>query len=210
MADWKIRRRHGECSRCETSFEDGQRLASLLRIDEEQQLLREDVCDPCWKAGDPSGYLFWWFTHHHASRARTVQLDLPSIERLFLELEGREEVALRELRYLLCLLLMRKKRVKLVRVLRGKDGERLVLRRPRRQEELVVHVFEFSPEKLDELRGRLQQVLEGAAPAEPEASSGSEVEEGDASHEPSEPSDEPEASAGEGSEVLAEVEAPPC
>ena len=210
MADWKIRRRHGECSRCEASFEDGQRLASLLRIDEEQQLLREDVCDPCWKAGDPSGYLFWWFTHHHASRARTVQLDLPSIERLFLELEGREEVALRELRYLLCLLLMRKKRVKLVRVLRGKDGERLVLRRPRRQEELVVHVFEFSPEKLDELRGRLQQVLEGAAPAEPEASSSSEVEEGDASHEPSEPSDEPEASAGEGGEVLAEVEAPPC
>jgi hypothetical protein len=172
MADWKIRRRHGECSRCLAAFEDGQRLASLLRVDEEELLVREDLCEACWKEGDSSGYLFWWFTHHHAARARTVQLDLPSIERLFLELEGREEHSLRELRYLLCLLLMRKKRVKLVRVLRGKEGERLVLRRPRRQEELVVHVFEFSPEKLDELRARLQEVLDGAGPLEEEDGSG--------------------------------------
>lgn len=174
MADWKIRRRHGECSRCLAAFEDGQRLASLLRVDEEELLVREDLCEVCWKEGDSSGYLFWWFTHHHAARARTVQLDLPSIERLFLELEGREERSLRELRYLLCLLLMRKKRVKLVRVLRGKEGERLVLRRPRRQEELVVHVFEFSPEKLDELRARLQEVLDGAGPLEEEDGSGPE------------------------------------
>ncbi len=164
MADWKIRRRHGECSRCEAAFEDGQRLASLLRIDEEDDLLREDLCEACWKAGDPESYLFWWFTRHHPTRSKTVQLDLGSLERLFMELGSREEGSLRELRYLLCLLLMRKRKLKLIRVLRGKEGERLILRRPRRQEELAVHVFDFTTERLEELRSRLQEVLDGAGP----------------------------------------------
>ena len=191
MADWKIHRRHGECSRCEAAFEDGQRLASLLRIDGEQSLLREDLCQACWDAGDPESYLFWWFTRHHPTRSKTVQLDLGSLERLFMELANREEGSLRELRYLLCLLLMRKRKLKLVKVQRGKDGERLLLRRPRRQEEIPVDVFDFTSEKLEELRTRLQEVLDGAGPlaeeelgadeasaADPEGPEGSEGSEG--------------------------------
>jgi len=184
MADWKIRRRHGECSRCEAAFEDGQRLASLLRIDEEDDVLREDVCEACWKAGDPDSYLFWWFTRHHPTRSKTVQLDLGSLERLFMELGSREEGSLRELRYLLCLLLMRKRKLKLIRVLRGKDGERLILRRPRRQEEIEVHVFDFTTERLEELRSRLQEVLDGAGPL-----AGDELPGGESDEEGAEPSE---------------------
>ncbi|MCB9914254.1 MAG: hypothetical protein H6828_03770 [Planctomycetes bacterium] len=161
MAEWKIRRRHGECSTCQRAFEDGERHASSLRFDEEQALVREDLCRACWRAGDEANYVFWWFTHHTANRRTTVQLDLGSLERLFLELAGREEETLRELRYLLCLLLMRKRRLKLVRVQRGSKGERLVVRRPRRQEDLEVWVFDFTPERMEELRTRLQEVLDG-------------------------------------------------
>jgi len=169
MADWKIRRRHGECSRCEAPFDDGARHASLLRVDEEQDLLREDLCPTCFEAGDPAGYLFWWFTRFRESRTRSLQLDLASLERLFMELDGREETKLRELRYLLCLLLMRKRKLKLQKVERRPEGEVLVLRRPRREEELRVWVFDFTPERIEEMRGRLQEVLEGAGPApEPE------------------------------------------
>jgi len=213
MADWKIRRRHGECTRCEAAFEEGDRHASVLRIDAED-LVREDLCDDCWAGvstsdGEPGDLLFWWLTRYHASRKKTLQLDLASLERLFMELDGREEENLRELRYLLCLLLMRKRKLKLQKVKRGKHGEELVLRRPRRQEELSVWVYDFTPDRMEELRSRLQEVLDGAGPAEGEASEAEQVEETEAGAETeagfpgdAEEGGEPlEASAGEVSEV---------
>jgi hypothetical protein len=166
MVEWKIRRRHRQCSACESAFDDGARHVSLLGIDDEEALVREDLCLPCWKGRDPADLLLWWSTHYREGRKKSLQLDLGSLERLFMELGGREEEKLRELRYLLCLLLMRKRKLKLLTVKRGKQGERLILRRPRRTEEIEVWVFDFTPEKIEELRIRLQEVLEGVGPEE--------------------------------------------
>jgi hypothetical protein len=69
------------------------------------------------------------------------------------------------MRYVLCLILMRKRRLKLARVERGAEGEAMLVRRPRREESLRVFVFDFSPERLEELRHELLQVFEGADPA---------------------------------------------
>ena len=162
MAEWKIRRRHGECSRCQSTFEDGHRHASILRIDDEETLVREDLCSECWEGGDASELLFWWFTRYQENKTKTLRLDLESLERLFLQLEGRKQEKVQELRYLVCLLLMRKRRLKLIRVERKKQGERLILRRPRRTEELAVWVVDFTPERMEEMRASLQQALEGA------------------------------------------------
>ncbi len=162
MAQWKIRRRQGECSACDHVFADGERHASVLRVDGEE-LQRGDLCDTCWKAHDGEEDLIWWFTRHEVDKKRTVALDLATMERLFLELEGKGGPALQEVRYLLCLLLMRKRRLKLERVKRAKDGELLIMRRPRRKELHEVQVFDFDAERMDELRGRLQEVLEGAS-----------------------------------------------
>lgn len=172
MAEWRIRRRHGACGACEREFEDGERHASLLFVAGED-LAREDLCRACWTARAPDGDdLLWWFTRYHRDRRRTLQLDLASLERLFVELEGRGEEKLRELRYLLCLLLMRKRKLKLARVRRGREGEFLVVRRPRREEELSVLVFDFSPERMDELRTHLHEMLEGAGPKDAPAEGG--------------------------------------
>ncbi len=59
---------------------------------------------------------------------------------------------------------MRKRRLKLQRVERGPEGEALVVRRPRREEGWRVYVFDFGPERLEELRGELLRVFEGADP----------------------------------------------
>lgn len=67
---------------------------------------------------------------------------------------------------MLCLVLMRKRRLKIERVERDADGEALIVSRPRRSELYRVAVFDFSPEKIDELRSRLQEVFEGAEAAE--------------------------------------------
>src|SRR6185369_16451260 len=109
--------------------------------------------------------LFYWFTRHNVDRRR-LHLDLATLEQLFLRLEGRAEQKVRELRYVLCLLLMRKRRLKLVRIERGSNGESLLVKRPRRTETSEVFVFDFAPERVDELRRELVGIFEGSEPGQ--------------------------------------------
>ncbi len=182
MAQWKIERRQGACTACEREFADGERHASQLYTGEDGALARKDLCDTCWRkvqaaqaareaelaeAGpdsDDGPYegLFYWYTRHQVRQRQTVQLDLASLERLFVELEGREELKVRELRYVLCLLLMRKRRVKLERVIRDGENESFRVKRPRVEERYLVHVFDFDAERVAEIRAELQAIFDGA------------------------------------------------
>ena len=162
MAEWKIARRRDRCGGCESVLDEGERHASLLSLCGEE-LSREDLCLACFTSRGAGGEIFYWFTRRRSDR-RGLRLDLPTLEQLFLRLDGREGERLLELRYLLCLILMRKKRLKLVRVVRD-PRETLLVRRPRRDESLRVPVCEFSPERMEELRRELLDVFEGAESA---------------------------------------------
>lgn len=175
IAEWKFRRRDGGCSVCHAEFPEAARHASVLAVIGDE-VRREDLCPSCFDARATSGLapgteLFYWFTRRAAGK-RGLVLDLVMLEQLFLQLEGRVEVPVRELRYLVALLLMRKRRLKLVRLSRadgparengGGDGAAMIVRRPRRKEDLVVHVFDFGVERLNELRTTLVDLLGGAA-----------------------------------------------
>lgn len=164
MNDWRIHRREARCSRCERAFEEGESIFSLLFF-EADRLRREDQCPPCFEApgqgGLPTDALFWR-TRHLADRKARFAVDFEAIEELFLRLEGRCEGNLQELRYLLSLLLLRKKRLKLVGVRRSAGGETLCVRRPRRQEEFEVQVFELDSERALALKAELARVFEGS------------------------------------------------
>jgi hypothetical protein len=171
MSEWKFRRRQGVCCACETRFADGDRHVSSLVI-EGEELRREDHCPACFARRLHDGDLFFWHTRHRIGK-RALQLDLATLEQLFLQLEGRAEPRVRELRYVLCLLLMRKRRLKLDRVVRGtsgSEGEAMIVHRPRRNESLRVFVFEFQPDRLDALKSDLLGLLDGAQPGEPGSS----------------------------------------
>jgi len=170
MSEWKFGRRQGVCAACETRFADGVRHVSSLAIVGED-LRRADHCLACFARMGGADQLFWWHTRHHAGK-RGLQLDLGTLEQLFLQLEGRAEPRVRELRYVLCLLLMRKRRVKLDRVVRGGEGEAMLVHRPRRKESLRVFVFDFVPERLEALKSDLLRLLEGAEPPPPGAEEG--------------------------------------
>lgn len=148
--------------------------------------------------GSPEpGPVFWWYTRYQAeTKKKTLQLDLAALEQIFVSLEGREEIPVRELRYLLCLILMRKRRVKLQKLERSPEGESFLVKRPRREQLFRVFVFDFSPERIAELRTQLQALFDGAdleaglaAGSQEEAGEGDEgaeavPEEGAASPEP--------------------------
>jgi len=158
-SDWKIRQKEEGCAACKRPFEAGEEHFSILLVGPEA-LGREDRCVACFEAAEEAPGIFWRTRRRDAGRRLAV--DFESIERLFLALEGRSEERLAELRYLLALLLIRKKRLKLVRVLRREGAEFLVLRRPRRDEQLHARVFDLTPERARELRDDLERIVEGA------------------------------------------------
>lgn len=178
MALWKFTRRSPTCVACGHEFTDGEVHYSRLQVHPEE-LLREDICRSCWPAQQAQGgasdadvpegeaaagggdTLVWWRATRRIVETKRMQVDMEGLERVFLLLEGREEEHLEELRYLLCLLLVRKRRLMLGRALVQGDREYLVVRRPRRQEELKVRVFDFQPERMEELRGDLERLFEG-------------------------------------------------
>lgn len=165
---WSISRRTGACAASGRVFEDGERHVSLLRVTE-GVLERVDLSVEAWReeeeriaaeGGDEP--LLFWTTRHAVEARKTVQLDLDSLDRLFLQLEGRPEREVRELRYVLCLLLMRKRRVKVERVVRKDGEESFLVKRPRDDQRYTVYVYDFEPEQLDALRAQLQAVFDGA------------------------------------------------
>jgi hypothetical protein len=159
MADWKFSRRRERCGACDAAFEDGSRHVSTLSLRGEE-LSRADVCLACWERDVPDRAIFFWYTRQSRER-RGLHLDLSTLEQLFLRLEGRKEARMLEMRYVLALLLMRKKRLRLVRVVR-EPRETLVVRRPRREEALEVAVFDFRAERIEELRRELMEIFDGA------------------------------------------------
>jgi hypothetical protein len=131
-------------------------------------LVRRDLCSGCWQgdeAPEREADLFWWLTRHQERVSRSVSLDLDSLELLFLQLEGNGERPVRELRYVLCLLLMRKRRIKVERVLRDDEGESFLVKRPRRDERYKVYVYDFDAERMAEIRDELQAIFDGAEAA---------------------------------------------
>ena len=162
MPEWKFARRRDRCNACESVFEEGTRHVSALSFAGED-LARADLCLACWGARARPEEIFFWYTRMCADR-RGLRLDLPMLEQLFHRLEGRAEEPMVELRYVLCLLLMRKKRLKLVRITRD-PAETMVVRRPRREESLPVLVRDLSAERIEELRRELAEIFDGAESA---------------------------------------------
>lgn len=165
MSDWRIHRREARCTRCERAFQEGESFFSLLFFDADR-LRREDLCPPCFEAPRAEGPLppdaLFWRARHLTDKKARFAVDFEAIEELFLSLAGRPEGRLQELRYLLSLLLLRKKRLKLVGVRRSATGETLCVRRPRRQEEFEVQVFELDSARAVTLKAELARVFEGA------------------------------------------------
>lgn len=159
--DWRIGRQRGQCAACERAFEPGQGHYSSLSAGTDG-FARADHCTSCFEAGSGASAPVWWRTRHQ-EQARRLKLDLESLEALFFALEPRVEPEWVELRALLALLLLRKRRLKLERIARQGEQEWLVLRRPRRSEELLARVVDLTPERQQALAGQLARVFDGEA-----------------------------------------------
>jgi len=157
-AAWKIRRRQGACSACGRGFAEGEELFSLLRL-EEEELQRADLCGGCFDDRDPGQDLLYWRTRHQQRRG-ALKVDFEMLLAALEELQGDERDEIRDFCFLVALLLVRHRRLRLLQIRRRGAREMLLLRRPRSRREVEVEVRDLDEATRSRLAGILNQLLD--------------------------------------------------
>jgi hypothetical protein len=156
--EWKISRGQGKCLSCDKNFaEDEPYYATLM--EENDEFVRKDYCPACWQAMPKEVFSFWMTRLPRKGADARPVVDNEVLLDFFVRLENQESPAKLNLRYLLALLLMRKKILKFEDILREDDREYLVLRQTGENLRHRVLDPKLSLQELNRLRDDLSQVL---------------------------------------------------
>jgi hypothetical protein len=170
--EYNITRTAGRCCACGRRMQpDEEFVATVREADEEAdgELLREDFCLACWEsAGEEArsapGVLGTWRSRLPATREpkKRTFVDDDLLVSFFHRLEGAEEPGRVQLRFVLALILLRKKLLVYDRSDRDADG-RDVWSMHLKGEKTTCKVIdaEMDEEKIAEVSRRLGEILEG-------------------------------------------------
>ncbi|MCA9231534.1 MAG: hypothetical protein KDA57_12860 [Planctomycetales bacterium] len=130
-----------------------------------EEFLRHDYCVEAWQ-GPPEDCLGWWRSQLPTNEGAAPKLAPTEVMlNLFAALEDRPED--QEFRYLLGLLLLRRRVLRRDDTMRGKaDREVLVLHCPRRDEQYELVVVEPTAEQAKQLQQRMVDLLYGNGSSE--------------------------------------------
>lgn len=155
---WPLARCREACSRCAAPFAAEQDLWSLLCFDG-AALTREDLCRACMEARDAGEDVVWWRTR--ARRGATgLRVDFELLLQAMARLAGDPRDEAKDLAFLLALLLVRHRRLRLLRVEARRGREVLVLRKVHTTREFPVEAREWSEERRQALSATLAGLLD--------------------------------------------------
>ncbi|MCA9319534.1 MAG: hypothetical protein KDB53_02305 [Planctomycetes bacterium] len=153
------------CDACETGFEPGTSFVNSLDL-VEGRLVRHVLCDACDAQATPSPFAFWRSRVAIPDANRPRPLDLNFLIELFQRLHGDQvDPTNTEVRYIVALLLLRKKVLTQVRLEALEAGETihevLVTRFTREKEgpEFRTDVPELTAEKMESIRDDLGRIF---------------------------------------------------
>ena len=155
---WQIKRSNGACGKCERSFVVNETLFSLLRLSADT-VERGDLCSACFEQTETDDSLFWWRTRP-AEKASGLKLDLDVLLSLLAGMEDEKNPAKLDFRFLLALLLVRHRKLRLVTVLKRGSKELLSLRKVRTKIDFEVEVRELDEQRRDKLSRALSSLMD--------------------------------------------------
>lgn len=161
---YKVEPSTRRCGRCDRPFAVGDEYYSaVVETDDESLLVRQDFCPACWTPDE--SYFSFWKTRVPEPRTEDRGprlIDLGRLMELFERLAGAEEERARQFRYVLALVLMRKRRLKLVssRRLPGGGGEEMTLRQAGSERTYTVSSPLLTEAGVVEIADRLKEILD--------------------------------------------------
>jgi hypothetical protein len=125
MTDYQIQPNTRRCSASGRELQPGERYVSVL-LDEAGKFVRKDYAADVWQGPPPGAFSFWQGRIPATEARRKPPVDDELLMDCFQRLDGQEEPARLSFRYVLALLLMRRRRLRWEE--ERHDGGREVLR----------------------------------------------------------------------------------
>ena len=170
--DFEVRRCTKRCAQTDQPLLPGDTYYSVL-IAEGAEVVRRDYRLDAWQ-GAPEGTVGWWKAVVPEPGTNKVQW-APNdvILNYFKELEGKEDR--RDERYVLGLLMIRRRIMRLEEKVTDQSGEVLVVYCPKDEQEYQIQVEHPSAERVEEIQQQLSELLFSAVDPASEESVGSEI-----------------------------------
>ncbi len=167
--EYDIAKTQGQCSACEKELlPDEEYTATLVEAppDAEEEFERRDYCGACWQArgesADDGTYCVWQARVPQPQEKKKLFVDDELLVNFFQRLEGDEEPGRIDFRFVLALILMRKKLLIYDRMTRNDDGTETWAMRLRGTDEThEVLNPQMDEEKIAAVSEQLGQILEG-------------------------------------------------
>lgn len=164
--EYKIGTSSRSCQACGREFGIGDEyFSAVVETDEEDRLARQDFCPACWQGGAGAFFSFWKTRipePEAPDRRGPALVDLGRLMQLFEHLAESPDEQAQRFRYVLALVLMRKRRLRLAdsRRLRGGRGEVLTLREPGTDRQHVVEAPGITDDEIRSVADRLREILD--------------------------------------------------
>lgn len=155
--DWEIDRATSHCVKCEKQFQEEQEYFSCL-LDEQGRFVRRDFCPECWD-GTAEAFSFWKTRVPPKDEPKKIFLDDSVLVDFFQRLQDEEAADRVQFRYIVALMLMRKKILKFQDIAHEGGQEFLVLKLRGDGTIHRVRDPQLSDEQLDDVKEQVTQLL---------------------------------------------------
>jgi hypothetical protein len=176
--DWKIERIRDRCAACSAPFAHDQQVVSAVDLDAAGHVARRDLCVAC--GPKPGSRSIWWETRFQQQAPKRKKVDFDRLLRIFEAWQKNPPADPEDggaLLYLITLLLVRKRFLRMVDLVTEEGREYLRLRKPGAAEQWYLAPAPLlTPADLPPLRARLEELIDGTfeeeeMPTSPDAES---------------------------------------
>ena len=157
--EWRIAKRSRTCAHSGAAIETGRPFYSAL-IETGDLFERRDFSIDAWPEVDKTAFFSHW-KNKGGEPEKRPPVDFDRLLSFFDRLEGEEGREKRLLRYVLALVLARRRRLRLDDMSKTADGDRLVARDRRTGREIIILSPNATSEELAEAEERLGRLFEG-------------------------------------------------
>ena len=158
MATWDIYKPSGECAATGTRIEFGDEYYGAL-VDSDEGLIRKDFCTTYWDQEKPAVYCYWKTRLPHPNQKKKVFVDDEMLMAFFDRLENEDDQERINFRFVLALILMRKRRLKYDSSAIREGHEILTLRVTGEKRHVEVDNPHLDETEIEQLSQQMSQVL---------------------------------------------------
>ncbi|MBL7106784.1 MAG: hypothetical protein ISS77_04155 [Phycisphaerae bacterium] len=113
MADWQIEKPLEHCWATDRKIEPGEDYYAAL-VETDNGFERRDFCSEYWEASGPEVYCYWKTRLSEPNEKKNIFIDNEMLLAFFERLEGESDIQKIEFRFVITLILMRKRKLKYI------------------------------------------------------------------------------------------------